>query len=65
MSSEPAAGERDILTVQEAADHLHVKVSWIYARVEGVNDLNLPVHRVGRQLRFRRGELDTWFDAQP
>lgn len=51
----------DLLTVQEAANRLRVKVSWIYARVEGVNDL--PVIRVGRYLRFRRGRLDKWLDA--
>ena len=70
MSAGPAVTEpsapapenaADVLTVQEAADLLRVKVSWIYARVEGVNDL--PVRRVGRYLRFRRGELNKWFDA--
>ena len=67
MSAEPTvpvpsapAPENDVLTVQEAADLLRVKVSWIYARVEGVNDL--PVMRVGRYLRFRRGALNRWLD---
>ena len=68
MSTAPATtseqtapvSDADLLTVQEAANLLRVKVSWIYARVEGVNDL--PVMRVGRYLRFRRGVLNRWLD---
>ena len=52
--------DSDLLTVQQAAALLQVKVSWIYARVEGVGDL--PVIRLGKYLRFRRGVLNRWID---
>lgn len=46
-----------LLTVHEVADIMQVKTSWIYDQVQAHQ---FPVIRLGRQLRFRRGDLDKW-----
>ena len=45
------------VAIKEAADHLGVKVSWIYSAVESGR---LPAFRIGRYLRFRLTDLDHW-----
>jgi excisionase family DNA binding protein len=49
-----------LLTVKEVATVMQVKPSWIYDMVE---EKKMPVVRLGRQLRFRRGDLDNWLTA--
>lgn len=46
--------------VGQVADHLNVSRSWINKAV-----LNgaIPVHRVGRSLRFRLSEIDAWVNG--
>ena len=45
------------VAIQEAADFLGVKISWIYEQAR----LNrMPSHKVGHFRRFRLSELEEW-----
>jgi len=43
--------------VNEVAHHLNVSASWVNKAVQYGD---IPVHRVGRNLRFRLSEVDAW-----
>ena len=43
--------------IKEVADHLDVSVSYLNKQVLYGD---IPVHRIGRNLRFRLSEIDTW-----
>jgi excisionase family DNA binding protein len=47
----------ELLTPDELAGLLKVKVSWIYDQVEAGR---LPVLRLNRRLRFRRDDVQTF-----
>ena len=44
----------DLMTVEELAEMLKVKVSWIYDRVSSDHHDPLPHLRLGRYIRFER-----------
>lgn len=47
--------------VRDVADHLGVSASWVNkAATVGT----LPVYRVGRNLRFRISEVESWLQKQ-
>lgn len=51
-----------LLTAREAAEFLQVPLRTLYSwRVEGTAP---PAYRLGKHLRFRRGDLDAWVDAR-
>lgn len=53
---------REYLTIEELATLLHVPVRTIYAwRSRGKGP---PAYRIGRYLRFRVAEVETWVDQQ-
>lgn len=58
--SRPTLSE-PLLTPQEAAALLAVRVSWIYDAVRGDR---LPCIRVGRHVRFLRSDLERWIAEQ-
>jgi len=45
------------VSVDGVAHHLHVSASFIN---KAVSRGTIPVHRVGRRLRFRLSEIDAW-----
>lgn len=45
------------MTVRDVADHLRVSQSWVNKQVTYGE---IPVHRIGRNLRFLLSEVDTW-----
>jgi excisionase family DNA binding protein len=47
--------EEPFLTVEELVQYIKVKKSWIYQRVHAGE---IPYHKVGNQLRFRKSEID-------
>lgn len=49
----------ELLTPDELAGLLKVKVSWIYDQVEAGR---LPVLRLNRRLRFRRGDVHAFLE---
>jgi excisionase family DNA binding protein len=48
-------------SVQEIAEYLGVSTDSVYRWVE---QRGLPVHRVGRLLRFKCSEVDEWVHSQ-
>jgi excisionase family DNA binding protein len=50
-----------LLTPQEAADYLRVKVSFIYERTR---NNAIPLRRVGKFIRIPQDELIAWLDEQ-
>lgn len=47
------------LTIEEAADLLRVKVSWLYERTR---TKEVPHIKLGKYLRIDRDELEVWVD---
>lgn len=47
--------------VREVAEHLNMSDSWVNKAVQWGT---IPVHRVGRNLRFRLSEVDAWVERQ-
>jgi excisionase family DNA binding protein len=54
----------EILTPEETAELLRVSLTWLYEKSRRRQRNPLPVHRIGRYLRYRRTEVLQWFDAQ-
>jgi len=52
----------DLLTVGEVASLLRVPASWIYARTTDGSVEEIPHLKLGRHLRFRRGEVLAWIE---
>lgn len=50
------------ITAEEAADHLGYAIGTLYNKV--ADGSGPPHRRLGRNLRFRRSELDAWVEAQ-
>ena len=48
-----------LMTVEQAAEYLACKVSWVYA-----HSRELPTIKVGHGLRFRKSDLDAWLATQ-
>jgi len=53
---------QDLLTVGEVAALLRVPASWIYARTADAGVEEIPHLKLGRHLRFRRAEVETWVE---
>jgi excisionase family DNA binding protein len=49
-----------LLSVQDAAERLNVRVSWVYAKVAA---RELPFVKVGRYVRFRPADLAAYVTA--
>ena len=48
-------------TVDQLAEYLNVKKCWIYRRT---SDQNIPFHKRGRYVRFKKSEIDKWLEEQ-
>ena len=55
------SASRDILTTDEAAAYLAKSPSYMR---NNCRQLGIKTYKVGKQLRFRRSELDQWLDDQ-
>ena len=58
------AVQLEILTPEETAELLRVSLTWLYEKSRKRQRNPLPVHRIGRYLRYRRSEVLAWFDQQ-
>ena len=55
--AEPVSEEEGFLTVDEAANYLHISVHTLY----GMTSKNkIPYHKPGKKLYFLRSELEDW-----
>jgi excisionase family DNA binding protein len=67
-ASPPAATGEDysddgrLMTVQEVAEMLQVKPSWVYQRTRRRNLNRIPGIRLGKYWRFKREEILGWID---
>ena len=59
-----AIPQDDLLTVGEAAQFLHVPLSWIYEHARTGSGDRLPVIKIGKYLRFDRRDLRAYIDAK-
>ena len=53
------ANDQILLTVDELAEILRVPKSWIYSHQD-----QLPTVRLGRYVRFKRSEIESFLDQQ-
>ena len=53
------ASIREYLTIQQVADYLSIKTSSLYSKIA-----EIPHYRIGRLLRFRKGEIDAWMETK-
>lgn len=56
-----ASGDLELLTPDQLCELLQVKKSWLYDQVEAGR---LPCLRLGKQLRFRRSDVQRYLDGQ-
>jgi excisionase family DNA binding protein len=54
----------ELLTIQEMAERLKVRVSWLYARTRQTGSGAIPRIKVGKYLRFRLDEVMDWVQKQ-
>lgn len=52
--------EDEIMDVVGVSDYLKVKTSWVYKKVQYKE---IPFTHMGKYPRFRRSEIDAWFNA--
>ena len=53
-----------VLTPEEIADFFRVDLSWVYEKSRRRQRNPIPVHRIGKYLRYNRDEVLAWFAAQ-
>ena len=53
-----------LLTPEEAAEILRVKVSWLYQHTRRRSPDRIPFVKVGRYLRFREQDLVAYIDSR-
>jgi len=51
---------KEYLTIDDLAEYFSVKRSTLYAKVESGE---IPHYKVGRLIRFRRDEVNTWMEG--
>ncbi len=54
--------EEKLLTVDELADHLKVKKSWIYSKTRQTGSDAIPRLPVGKYNRFRLSQVLPWLE---
>jgi len=55
---------KELLTIQEMAQLLKVKPSWIYFRTMQTGTNAIPRVKIGKYLRFSPGAVMEWIEAQ-
>jgi excisionase family DNA binding protein len=50
----------ELLTLEELAQKLNVKRSWVYARTRETGPGSLPRIKCGKYLRFSEGDVKEW-----
>ena len=60
LATQPIKKDDPLLGAKELAQHLGVSVQWVYERVQLKE---IPYIKVGKLLRFRKSNIDTWLDS--
>ena len=50
---------KEILTIDELSEHLGIKKSNLYSKVERKE---IPFYKIGRLVRFKKTEIDLWLE---
>jgi excisionase family DNA binding protein len=61
--SPPLSVAKPLLTVHEVAEFLRVPASWVYERTRRRGKDRLPHVKVGKYLRFRLSDLQSYIEA--
>ena len=56
--------QQDLLTLNELAEKLKVKPSWVYGYTRQTGPGAIPRIKVGKYLRFRESEVMDWLRKQ-
>jgi excisionase family DNA binding protein len=56
-------GAEALLTVHEVAEFLRVPASWVYERTRRHGRDRLPHVKIGKYLRFRLSDLETYLET--
>jgi excisionase family DNA binding protein len=56
-----AGGEEGFINITQAADFLKLKTSYIYKLVHGNN---IPFHKAGKRLLFKKSDLAEWVNKE-
>jgi excisionase family DNA binding protein len=59
LTQNQRSNDNELMTVDELANYLKVKTSWVY---EKVHIREIPFHKAGRFPRFRKRDIDIWLD---
>ncbi len=57
-------GEQDLLTIDELADRLKIKKSWVYSKSRETGPGAIPRIKVGKYLRFRLEDIMDWLEGK-
>ena len=60
LATQPVNKDDSLLGVKELAQYLGVSVQWVYERVQLKE---IPHIKMGKHLRFRKSNIDTWLDS--
>lgn len=55
---------QELLTINEMADRLKVKPSWLYSRTKQTGINAIPRIKFGKYLRFNPGAVMEWIEKQ-
>jgi predicted DNA-binding transcriptional regulator AlpA len=55
---------QELLTIEQMADKLQVKPSWLYFRTMQTGKDAIPRVKVGKYLRFNPGAVIEWIEKQ-
>jgi excisionase family DNA binding protein len=56
--------DQELLTIEEMAEKLKVKTSWLYFRTMHTGANSIPRVKIGKYLRFNPGAVMEWIEAQ-
>ena len=51
----------NFMIIREVSEYLQIKASTLYRLVE---ERGIPHYRVGRQIRFKKSDIDQWMEGQ-
>ena len=54
---------QELLTIEEMADFLKVKKSWLYFRCMSTGANSIPRVKIGKYLRFKKESVLSWIEA--
>jgi predicted DNA-binding transcriptional regulator AlpA len=63
MPAKEILSAADILTPEQLAERLHVKIGWVYEKMRPRQPHPLPVIKMGRYLRFSWPAVAAWLES--